>query len=481
MQAIQISWLATPDYHGILIYIVYFFVLIWLGLQFGLISLIFRPEKKFRFIDALFLSCSWVIIEQSRLYFISGFTWNPIGLALAGNIYSMQLATILGVYGLSFWVVLVNSVGYWACLQKQRVYSVGLWITLAISPYVFGLMHQKYQQSNFDKKKYISALLVQTGLYPEQKNFLLDKRDAFISPIKQWDRIISFIKKGAENKNIDLIVLPEAALPFGAYDAIYSYEKIQNLWKLYFNTKELPKLEHPFAKKDYLQNTWDVTNAYIVKAISSQFDTEVVIGLDSRDNVSEKNYNAAFYFSPKKKLPKRYEKQTLVPIGEYIPWQWLTVIAKKLHIQSFYTPGKLSKVFFEHYPIGISICVEETYPEVIRKFRLNGAKYFVNITNDAWFPRSRLPKQHFLHGTLRGVENGVPTLRACNTGVTASIDCFGRVINQINSQKENFSGAIHTYLPMEQYSTLYTFWGNGLIIGSCMFVVICYFRFLWLR
>ena len=103
----------------------------------------------------------------------------------------------------------------------------------------------------------------------------------------------------------------------------------------------------------------------------------------------------------------------------------------------------------------------------MRLRRKNGAKLFINITNDAWFPKSKLPKKHFDHGKIRSVENGVPIIRACNTGVTVGVDCFGKVLKKLevkNILTERVAGTLYVDLPLNNYLTLYTLWGDKFIV-----------------
>ena len=89
-QGFQLSWLATTDYMGALIIPFYLFLIIGLGLQFAILSHFVRAPLSWMLIFAL--SGGWVLCEFSRLYFLCGYTWNPLGLALAGSDASLQLA-----------------------------------------------------------------------------------------------------------------------------------------------------------------------------------------------------------------------------------------------------------------------------------------------------------------------------------------------------------------------------------------------------
>ena len=91
----------------------------------------------------------------------------------------------------------------------------------------------------------------------------------------------------------------------------------------------------------------------------------------------------------------------------------------------------------------------------------------VNLTSDVWYPNSRLPKQHFDHARLRTVENGIPLIRACNTGITGGIDSLGRIINVLGdnySESEWIADSIKITVPKYTYGTVYSKTGDLLII-----------------
>ena len=481
VQLVQLSWMTSITYVGALILVVYVVMALWLGIQFGIISLLIPQDKKLDYIRLLAIASIWVFFEWSRLFILSGFSWNPLGMALANNRFSMQLASVFGVYGLSFWVILVNLICLKSFMDTQKKLRVRfLWIGLFIFPYLFGAVHENICKSGMEKDKTISVLLVQTSLLPEQKELMAYDPQAFISPVVQWQRILKFLEEN-RGKNIDLIVFPEAALPGGAKIAFYSLSSLVHSFDAIFEPLDfdfLPELSSPLAREVEIngEKKWNLTNLYWAQAISNFMNSEVIIGLDDRDYNAKKSYNAAFHFMPGKKEAKRYEKQILMPLVEYFPFSWCKKLMEIYGITEGFTPGTEAKVFNGKIPLSVSICYEETLGDKIRNFKKNGARLLVNITNDGWFPLSRLPDQHFEHGKLRSVENGVPMIRACNTGITGGIDCFGntiKVLKKAGISSEKISGALFFEVPINHYFTLYTIWGDKFILCiSLIFIVI---------
>jgi apolipoprotein N-acyltransferase len=231
----------------------------------------------------------------------------------------------------------------------------------------------------------------------------------------------------------------------------------------------MPDLIAPYAEKKMItgQEKWMVSNLFWMQAIANFFNAELIAGLDAQEKVDKKNYNAAFHLKPHQTDISRYEKRVLVPLAEYLPFNWLIPFVKSYGISEFFTHGQEAKIFNGKVLISSSICYEETFSELIREGRLKGAELFVNLSNDSWYPSSRLPQQHFDHGRLRAIENGVPLLRACNTGMTAAIDAMGRVIFQMGEKTDEHtwqSGAASLSFQIYHYPTLYTFWGDKAIV-----------------
>ncbi len=477
VQAVQLSWLASTDYMGPLILLVYFFLCAAIGAQFGLLSLligVWTSGKKMTWLNCFALAGCWVLLEWVRLFFMTGFTWNPVGLALADFSYSLQLASVFGIYGLSFWVLFTNlsAFKFFTGKERLRTYlkkpkSLAVWSMIALFPYFWGAGQQKWIESirTLPAKTY-SVALVQTALLPEEKDFYYQHSAAFVPPLDQWERVFAFLDLERE---VDLIVLPEAAFPFGAYRFHYPFEWVKDSWERYFgkgSSRDFPPLELPFASKYHSE--WKVNNAFFSQALSNHFNADVIIGLDDQDIEMGKKYNAAFHFHPQGIAPDRCEKRVLVPVGEYIPLQqWGTVsrfVSDQFGIGDSFEPGAEAKIFHASVPIGVSICLEETYGGLIRDLRLKGAQLFVNVTNDVWFPRSQLPQHQFQHARVRSVENGVYTVRSCNTGVTGGIDCFGRPL-EILPISENAAGVLYLTFPIRSYQTFYMWWGDSAILG----------------
>ena len=401
----QLNWLATIHYHGIGIVFVYALAVAIFAGQFAVLFGL-GIGSFFSWRRGLFLASMWTLIEWSRLYYFCGFPFSTVGLLLTSDPLSMQMASVLGVYALSFWVIFTS---YLMAFEKLKN-----WGACFVLPFVLGWAHMHYWEGKRDTGLSFDVALIQTGVMPGQKWGFEGKQ---LSLAFQWERIFTFLEE-TKKKSFDWIVLPEVAM------------------------------------------TGDVrANLDMAEKLARSYQSDVIIGL------VDGLFNAAFHINPIDSIISRYEKRVLVPGAEYLPFSGLKNFFARYGITSFFTPGTEAKVFMGKIPFAVSICYEEGFAHLIREGRELGAKLFLNISNDGWFPKSRLPEEHFNLGRVRAVENGVFVLRACNTGVTGAIDPFGRVLCAMK-EKEG-SGVQVVTIDGYSYPTIFSKWGHVPILSFC--------------
>lgn len=473
VQAIQLSWFTSTTLQGVATLFVYALLIIGIGLQFAFLSYLIVRANLAKIINLLALASFWTLTEWGRIFILCGFTFNPVGLSLASNEISLQVASIAGVYGLTFLVIFTNLLGVKALCISKKLKDISIYLAVAIFPYLFGFLHENFWDATLKETKTLSAILVQPALLPQEKEFHAELKEQFISPLTQWNRIFHFIKEA--NHSANLIVLPEGSLPFGANLAIYPLESVEKIFGK-ASLQHFPPLQKPFAAN--FGGKWFVTNLFLAKTLSNLFNSDIILGLDDFDPISKCSYNAAFHLSPLSNNIERYEKRVLVPIGEYLPFSFLSKIAAEHGITDFFQKGKKAKIFkCKKIDVSPSICYEELFAHMIREGILLKASLLVNITNDVWYINSRLPIQHFENGKIRAVENGVPAIRVCNTSVTGAIDHLGRVVKifEKKGQKtETLAGSLYVEIPLKSNPTLFSFWGNSFIISiSTGFIVLC--------
>jgi len=157
-----------------------------------------------------------------------------------------------------------------------------------------------------------------------------------------------------------------------------------------------------------------------------------------------------------------YDKVHLVPLGEYIPFhKQLAPVSGFIGRGSFEVGEQRATLGLPGLPsFSPVICYEVIFPAAVTG---PGARprWLLNITNDAWFGLSSGPYQHLVSARLRAVEEGLPMIRAANTGVSAVIDAFGHVLTSLDMMQE---GIIDHPLPRPREATPYNRWGDWTLL-----------------
>ena len=170
-----------------------------------------------------------------------------------------------------------------------------------------------------------------------------------------------------------------------------------------------------------------------LKALLSQLGVPVLLGIPRMERTVSgyQMFNSVLAFSAKGELLGAYDKEHLVPFGEYVPWVRYFPWLKRLSVASGdYQAGRgpgLLKV--AGHRLGILICFENVFPELSRKRVKEGAEVLIVLTNDAWFGTSSALPQHFYQSVLRAVENRRFVIQVSNTGLSGLIDPYGRVLS----------------------------------------------------
>ena len=487
VQAIQLYWLVSHPYSYI--YGLYLILSLGIGLQFGLIALFITQEKIKSGLNLLGIAGLYTLLEWTRLFLFSGYSLNPIGLSMSGTLLGLQSASLVGIYGLTFFVLLINLMVLRFFLYARSLRFGVLLLLVCLAPYVYGYFHITVHQPGIEKAKsssetLLNVLLVQTA-FPVEENLQFPSfREAVRYVENEWNEILNVAKEYLDKK-IDLLVLPEYVVPYGTYMAVFPFDSVQRKFEELFGSRgksALPELKEPLAMEvaGPRGKSWYVTNAYYCQALAELFQSDVVAGLQDDQWISEderQSYSSAFYFWPGGDAGFRYEKRVLLPMAEYIPFELCKQYAAKYGISGSFECGTEAKVFPGcKIPFGLSICYEETFGDKMRESRLKGSELLINVTSDIWYPNSKLPLQHFDHARLRTVEAGIPLVRACNTGITSAIDSLGGVIASTTEDEEWVRQGVFARVPLYSYNTLYSSVGDALIVSISLLSVLFLFK-----
>ena len=330
----------------------------------------------------------WVAVELARTR-ITAFPWELLGYAQTSNFMLTRLTTMTGVYGLSWEIMLVNSVFAAAFLvpkDRRRVLFVAA-IVAAIMLQAGQLVLPPAAPAEH------TALLVQPNI-PIQENWTTDYFEGTLRDLS-W---ISLHPPGAqEGQKFDLLVWPESPAPFFLND---------------------PNFRHDVEMLAQQSHTWMLVGGIGVNTASQ-----------SPQQQSEE-FNSAALLSPSGELVGRYDKIHLVPFGEYVPFKsvmpFMDMLTKE--VGTFGRGQSREPLEAGDQRLGIFICYESIFPDEVRQFAGLGANVLVNISNDGWYGDSGAWKQHLEMTQMRAIENGRWLLVGTNTGMTASVDPYGRIV-----------------------------------------------------
>jgi apolipoprotein N-acyltransferase len=360
----------------------------YIGLYHGLfgflLALMAAPGPLFRraLVAAPFL---WVAVELARTR-VTGFPWELLGYAQTSNIALTRVATLTGVYGPSFEIVLVNSVFAAAfVVAKERRNGLLLAACAGALLLQMGQWIMKPPASPADRV----ALLVQPNI-PIVAEWTGDYFQRTV-----WDLAKLSVETPGQH---DIVVWPESPSPFFTNDA---------------------RFRDPVSAMARLTQSWVVTGA---------------IGIASGEaGQRSRIYNSAELVSPEGNWTARYDKVHLVPFGEYLPFPKLFGFAGGLtrEVGEFQKGSSREPLDAGGERLGTFICYESIFPDEVRQFPLAGAQVLVNISNDGWYGDSGAWKQHLQQTRMRAIENDRWILSATNTGLTAVIDPWGRVTAEV--------------------------------------------------
>ncbi len=342
----------------------------------------------------------WAVLEWARTFFVAGFPWASLGYSQHGFVPVNQLAELTGVYGISALLVFVNAtiaeLATGGFARHRRLVAAS--VTAFALVVVFGVARLATLSNDPD----VGALRV--GLV--QGNIAQHLKWDPALQDKTIDTYLRLSEKAAAD-GAELIVWPEAAVPF----LLLIDERQRRL-------------------TDFSDRT----------------GTTLLVGAPGwekrePDGVA-RSYNQAWLIEPGKGLSDFYDKIQLVPFGEYIPFSWLFgSIPLATESVGQFGRGDRFTVFegpaldgafgagdgARRAKFGALICYEGIFPNITRRFVVDGARMLVNISNDAWYGDTSAPTQHLAMVAMRAIENRVPVIRATNTGVTALIDRTGNV------------------------------------------------------
>ncbi|MGM0426544.1 MAG: apolipoprotein N-acyltransferase [Thermodesulfobacteriota bacterium] len=397
----------------------------YLSLYLGLFSTLAVAVRGSRF-TLLLLPAFWVALEYVRAHLISGFPWCLMGYTQYKTLPLIQVADVVGVYGVSFFIVLVNALIFRAMIYHTQPGPWLKWemilvfmVTGLILAYGFHSLSQ--QNTHENTAPHLRTAVIQANIDQSLK----------WDPTYQTETLRTYerLTRGASVHHPELIVWPETALPFFFQD----------------NLQFSPG----------------------IFALSQETGALLLFGSPAYERVNgvTRYYNRAYLITPGSGEVETYDKVHLVPFGEYVPCrEFLPFLNQLVQAAGDFVPGETADPLVANdLSLGVLICFEAIFPELARRLVNQGANVLVNLTNDAWFGMSSAPYQHLSMAVFRSVENNRPMIRAANTGFSAFIGPRGK----IRSQSSLFSQAVlhHSVALRNHGRTYYSRLGDLFALG----------------
>lgn len=341
------------------------------------------------------LACAalWVALEMVQGRFLTGFPWNYLGVSQFQLLPIIQIASIAGVYGVSFVLVWFSvALGCAAVVGLRNQTGARLFWGDLMAPMLavmvvawFGV-RQIVQQPKADRL--ITAALVQPSI---PQTLIWDPNENS----NRFRQLIELSQRALESKP-DLLIWPEAAVPNllrydpEAFRAVTNLVRTRGVWMIVGADDAVPRA-----------------------GTGPEFDF----------------FNSSFLISPDGELMGNYRKRRLVVFGEYIPLvRWLPFLRHLTPIGDGFRPGDRA-IPFEAPELGlvtsVLICFEDTFPHLAREYVTEETDFLLNLTNNGWFGESAAQWQHAATAAFRAVENGLPLVRCANNGLSCWVDPVG--------------------------------------------------------
>lgn len=397
---------------------------------------------------ALSVPILWVPLEYVRSFLLSGFPWFYLGHSLYRNLPLIQVADLVGAYGVSALVAAVNGVGADA-LRLVLPLAGGVeapkrgWRNVAFSALgvalalilTAGYGYLRLQQVSVTDGPRVALI---QGNIPQSLKFTGSDKEIF-----ETHRRLSLASLAQKP---DLVIWPETMLP-GLYHS---------------GLNRFITAEQNFALEDR------------VKSLLGELGRPLLAGVRSAVGYREsfRQANSAILLLPDGQVAAKYDKVHLVVFGEYVPLLryfpfFKSFVPYELGLQA----GTSQTVFTLPWPgqpfrFGVLVCYEDTLPYLARGLAREGVDCLVNITNDGWFKDSPELDQHVIASVFRAVETRKPVVRAANTGITSIISPRGEEVARLRDPATGRDREVAGYLvhpvplPPASGPTVYVRWGD---------------------
>lgn len=391
----------------------------------------------------LALAVALTVSEWLRGHLLSGFPWNAFGYALTEPLALAQTASLIGLWGLTFLSVAIFAAP--AVLIDSRNQTRRPWLAptaallVLVAMGVYGAA--RLSQHPTETVPDVRLRIMQPNLQQDERFNYSAKAAVMQKYLALSDRATGPQSTGVRDATI--LIWPESAFPFFLTREGDAMAQIAEL---------LPK------------GTVLITGA--VRAPDVPPGTPIT-----------RAYNSIYLIGDDGGILSVYDKLHLVPFGEYLPFQDLMEklgFEQLTKVRGGFIPGTRRRTIAVPRALRMLplICYEAIFPSDAMTGD-DRPGWIVNLTNDGWFGISTGPYQHLQQARLRAVEQGLPLVRAANTGISAVVDPLGRIVAQLELGRE---GVLDSSLPAAIPPTLYARTGNIPIIVVLLIATILVIR-----
>jgi len=400
----------------------------------------------------LALAISLTAGEWLRSVTLTGFPWNTFGYALTEPLALAQTASLIGLWGMTFLavaifaspVVLIDGTSgerkSWigkSWIDRSWIAPAAALAVLAVMG-VFGIVRLSHAPTRFVPK--VKLRIMQPDLQQDLKFNYSAKAAVMQKYLTLSDRSTGPQSTGV--RDVTVLIWPESAFPF-------------------FLTREADAMAQIAA----LLPKGSVLITGSVRAPDQPPGTRIT-----------RAYNSIYVIDHDGNVLSVYDKLHLVPFGEYLPFQdWMEAVGfqQLTKVQGGFIPGTVRRPMeIPGAPRALPlICYEAIFPDAVAA-RGDRPGWIVNLTNDGWFGMSTGPYQHLQQARLRAIEQGLPVVRAANTGISAVIDPLGRDVARLGLGIE---GVLDSALPSAISPTVYARTGDipaAIMIAIALILVI---------
>jgi apolipoprotein N-acyltransferase len=382
------------------------------------------------------LAIAFGIAEFARGHVLTGLPWNLLGYGLLATLPLMQLAALFGVYALSLLAVLLFA-GPAAIFAPTGSRLGGGKGSAALALLLVVLLGLGYV---WGAQRLASAAPDSTGVRLRIVQANVDQAEKWCpeNSVEIFNDYLDLTKAGGLD-HIDIVIWPETAVPFLLADAPEALSAIGDA---------LPEGTSLLVGSGRLVEESDAS------------------GERSADRI----YNSLLVVDDQGRVVGSYDKIHLVPFGEYLPFQSFLEslgVMQLTGVRGGFSVGLGPRRLTVPGAPAASplICYEIIFPDEVTE---NGERpgWMLNVTNDAWFGSSAGPYQHFHQARVRAIEQGLPVARAANTGISAVVDPYGRILAEIGLGEK---GVIDSDLPKVGPTTPFVQFGIVLEISVLLF------------